>query len=55
MAVFQVTVHVRRGKSELVTQLCPTLCDPMDYNPPGFPVRGIFQARGEIPRNFEKH
>ena len=21
-----------------VTQLCPTLCDPMDYNTPGFPV-----------------
>ena len=21
-----------------VTQSCPTLCDPMDYNTPGFPV-----------------
>ena len=21
-----------------VTYLCPTLCDPMDYNTPGFPV-----------------
>ena len=21
-----------------VTQLCPTLCDPMDYSTPGFPV-----------------
>ena len=21
-----------------VTQLCPTLCDPMDYSMPGFPV-----------------
>ena len=21
----------------LVTKLCPTLCDPMDYNTPGFP------------------
>ena len=28
-----------------VTQLCPTLCDPMDYNLPGFSVHGIFQAR----------
>ena len=24
---------------------CPTLCDPMDYSPPGSSVRGIFQAR----------
>ena len=23
---------------------CPTLCDPMDWNPPGCSVRGIFQA-----------
>ena len=28
-----------------VTQPCPTLCDPMDYSPPGCSVRGIFQAR----------
>ena len=26
-------------------QLCPTLCDPMDYSPPGSSVHGIFQAR----------
>ena len=26
-------------------QLCPTLCNPMDYSPPGFSVRGIVQAR----------
>ena len=26
-------------------QLCLTLCDPMDYSPPGFSVHGIFQAR----------
>ena len=24
----------------LVTQLCPTLCNPMDCSPPGSPVRG---------------
>ena len=29
----------------LVTQLCPTLCDPMDCGPPGFFVLGILQAR----------
>ena len=28
-----------------VTQLCLTLCDPMDYTPPGSSVHGIFQAR----------
>ena len=26
-------------------QSCPTLCDPRDGSPPGFPVHGIFQAR----------
>ena len=24
---------------------CPTLCDPMDYCPPGSSVHGILQAR----------
>ena len=26
-------------------QLCPTLCSPMDYSPPGSSVHGILQAR----------
>ena len=26
-------------------QSCPTLCDPIDRSPPGFPVPGILQAR----------
>ena len=29
----------------LVTQSCPTLCDPMDCNPSGSSVHGILQAR----------
>ena len=29
----------------LVSQLYPTLCDPMDCSPPGFSVYGILQAR----------
>ena len=29
----------------LVTQSCPTLCDPIDYSPPGSFVHGIPQAR----------
>ena len=28
-----------------VAQSCPTLCDPMDCNPPGSSVHGILQAR----------
>ena len=35
-----------RVKSEReVTQLYPTLSDPMDYSPPGSSTHGIFQAR----------
>ena len=35
------------GKSVgvLVTQSCPTLCDPMDYSSPGSSVHGILQAK----------
>ena len=29
----------------LVTQLCPTLCNPTDYSLSGSPVHGLFQAR----------
>ena len=35
-------VVVRDAKS---LQSCPTLCDPIDSNPPGSPVPGILQAR----------
>ena len=35
--------HIQ-SESEVV-QLCPTLCNPMDYSPPGSSVHGIFQAR----------
>ena len=30
---------------ELVAQLCPTLCDPIDYILSGFSVHWILQAR----------
>ena len=33
-----------KSESE-VTQLCPTLSDPMDCSPPGSSIYGIFQAR----------
>ena len=29
----------------LITQSCPTLCDPMDCSPPGSSVHGLLQAR----------
>ena len=29
----------------LVAQLCPTLCNPMDCNPPGSSAHGVVQAR----------
>ena len=31
----------------LVTQLCPTLCNAMDYNPPGSSVHGTFSGKLE--------
>ena len=37
--------HVMTNQCVLVIQLCPTLCDPMDYSPPGSSVHGILQAR----------
>ena len=32
-------------KNVLVTQLCPSLFDPMDYSLPGSSIHGILQAR----------
>ena len=32
-------------KEREVSQLCPTLCDPVDYSPPDSSIHGIFQAR----------
>ena len=37
-------MHERKKESE-VTQLCLTLCDPMDCSLPGSSIHGIFQAR----------
>ena len=44
------TVEQLFKNSNIVTmlccaQLCPTLCDPVDCNPPGSSVHGISQAR----------
>jgi len=32
-------------KESIVTQSCPTLCNSMDYSPPGSSVHGVLQAR----------
>ena len=38
-------IHKATLSESEVAQSCPTLCDPMDYSPPGSSVRGILQAR----------
>ena len=39
-------LQCKKVKSEReVAQSCPTLSDPMDCNPPGSSIHGIFQAR----------
>ena len=37
--------------------MCPTLCDPMDYSPPGSSVHGILQAKywSGLPFPFPGH
>ena len=46
--------HMKRCPTSLIIaaaaaakshQSCPTLCDPIDGSPPGFPVPGILHAR----------
>ena len=41
----KLTEHCKSAMLVLVTQSCPTLCDPLDYSPPGSSVYGILQAR----------
>ena len=36
----------------LVTQSCPTLCDPMDCSPPGSSVHGILQESTEVDKRM---
>ena len=40
-----VYIYIYMKVKVLVTQSCLTLCDPMDYSPPGYSVHGILQAR----------
>ena len=43
--ILGIRVNVMGRKKMLISQSCPTLCDPMDCNPPGSSVHGILQAR----------
>ena len=40
-----VCVCVYEKMKVLITQSCLTLCDPMNYSPPGSSVHGILQTR----------
>ena len=37
--------HFKRSMHAKSLQSCPTLCDPVDYSPPGSSVHGSLQAR----------
>ena len=37
-ATSQENYKIHLSQSTSVAQLCPTLCDPMDFSIPGFPV-----------------
>ena len=41
----KVMTTLSLSKLSVVTQLCPTLCNPVDCSPPGFSIHGILQAR----------
>ena len=46
IVVVQSLANALEKKVEsLAAQLCPTLCDPTDYSPPGSSVHGILQIR----------
>ena len=47
-SIFRKTNHICMDQQKVkvkVTQLCPTLCDFMDYTTPDYTVHGILQAR----------
>ena len=41
----QIETHYAATAAAKSLQSWPTLCDPIDGNPPGSPVPGILQAR----------
>ena len=45
ISIQKAIVLLKNKVKVLVAQLCLTLCNPMDYSPPGSPIHGMFQAR----------
>ena len=46
MVTFKMSTSITAAAAAAKSlQSCPTLCDPIDGSPPGFPVAGILQAR----------
>ena len=43
--MFSLLLKAAAAAAAKSLQSCPTLCDPIDGSPPGFPVPGILQAR----------
>ena len=41
----QLLIFIAAATADKSLQSCPTLCDPTDSSPPGFPVPGILQVR----------
>ena len=41
----QIETHYAAAAAAKSLQSWPTLCDPIDGNPPGSPIPGILQAR----------
>ena len=41
----KVLLYAAAAAAAKSLQSCPTLCDPIDGSPPGFPIPGILQAR----------
>ena len=40
-----IVIKRNAAAAAMSLQSCPTLCDPIDGSPPGFPIPGILQAR----------
>ena len=40
-----VTIIVYAAAAAKLLQSCPTLCDPIEGSPPGFPIPEILQVR----------
>ena len=45
LCIYNKLIWISACMHAQLLQLCPTLCNPMDYSPPGSLVHGIFQAR----------